>query len=129
MGDSKDILTVLLLSGLMGMVGQGARTVVGLKKLSDWTSTTPGQSDVFDASRVFVGLMIGFVAGVAAGLSMGIKTDTAMDTSVLMGLSASGYLGCDVIEGFTQSIRKGPDPSVLSDNSGANRGLPPEGHG
>lgn len=36
---------LLLLSEMMGMVGQGARTIVGLKKLSDLSNTAPSEAE------------------------------------------------------------------------------------
>ncbi|MGI8569778.1 MAG: hypothetical protein ACR2KT_12270 [Methylocella sp.] len=78
-----DVLDLLLLSGLMGMVGQGARTVVGLKKLSDQSNTAPSQADSFAASRLFIGLMIGFIAGVVGGLTSKVFDAQAIDGDIL----------------------------------------------
>jgi Transglycosylase SLT domain len=111
MADAKtaaDVLGALLLGGLMGMVGQGARTIVGLKKISDMSQSTPDQSDFFAASRIFIGLMIGFVAGIAAGIALKIYELTSFDASLLMGLVAAGYAGTDFIEGFVSSISTKP---------------------
>jgi hypothetical protein len=100
---ASDILSTLAVCGAMGMVGQGARTIVGLKKLSDFSGVSPSQSE-FVASRIFIGLMIGFVAGVAAGLALKVFDSNTFDVSLLMGLAAAGYAGTDVIEGFTQTL-------------------------
>jgi hypothetical protein len=107
-----EILTGLFLSGFMGMVGQTARMVVGLKKLSDYSSVPPSESDLFQASRIFIGLAIGFVAGVAAGFGLKIfDTATVIDVSTLLGLAAAGYAGTDFIEGFVQTIVATRPPS------------------
>ncbi len=112
-----DVLTTLVLCGVMGMVGQGARTIVGLKKLSDSTSADPTQADTFAASRIFVGFMIGFVAGVAAGLALKVlDAGTAINGSLLLGLAAAGYAGTDVVEGFAQTLGKTKVPPLSWDN-------------
>src|SRR6187401_2846374 len=76
-----EILGSLLLGGLMGVVGQGARTVIGLKKLSDENlSKDPSQNDTFIASRLMISLFIGFIAGVVAAISLGLVTTTGAGT-------------------------------------------------
>ena len=97
-------LILLLVSGIMGMVGQGARTIVGLKKLSDNSQTASGQSAAFSASRLAVGLMIGFVAGVAGGMTPKVFNAPTITSDVLFYLASIGYMGVDVIEGFTNTI-------------------------
>ena len=100
-----DTLILIFVAGLMGMVGQGARTIVGLKQVSDRSETPPSEADEFDAARILVGLMIGFVAGVAALATsnslFGVETITA---SFLLTLAAVGYIGVDAIEGLTETI-------------------------
>lgn len=100
-----DTLILLFVAGLMGMVGQGARTIVGLKQVSDRSDTVPSQADEFDAARILVGLMIGFVAGVAAivmsNTLFGVEQITP---GFLLSLAAVGYIGVDAIEGLTNTI-------------------------
>lgn len=110
-----ETLVILFVSGLMGMVGQGARTIVGLKKVSDISDTAPSQADIFSASRIFIGLMIGFVAGVAAGLTAKVFDAPIMDGGVLFYLASMGYIGADVVEGFAQTLVKDkPSPQQPS---------------
>lgn len=112
-----NVLIVLVLAGLLGMVGQGARAVVGLKKLHDSNaSQPPGSQDAFLASRMFVSLLIGFISGVLAALALGIETlfDGAgaaknFNQEAILGLVAAGYAGTDFIEGF---MEKAPLPGV-----------------
>jgi len=106
-------LILLLVSGIMGMVGQGARTIVGLKKLSDRSQTAAGESDTFSASRLAVGLMIGFVAGVMGGMTPKVFNAPTINSDVLFYLASIGYMGVDVIEGFANTIssRRPPQPS------------------
>jgi hypothetical protein len=113
-----DVLTLLFLSGLMGMVGQGARTIVGLKKLSDLSNTAPSEADSFDASRIFIGLMIGFIAGVAGGLTPKVFDANAMSGDLLFYLASLGYIGADVVEGFAQTLAGGRKPSAPAGEDG-----------
>jgi hypothetical protein len=121
-----DTLKALLLAGLMGMVGQGARAIVGLKSVADQAAAQGLDSaDLFRAARLAVSLMIGFVAGVAAAFLLGIDkivAVTAANSQVLLGLAAAGYAGTDAIEGFVSRYLPGqtvvPGPSAKL-NSGA----------
>lgn len=94
-------LMIILLGGVMGMIGQGIRTVVGLKKLQDSISQT-GQSfrDSFETNRLTVSLLIGFIAGALAAITL-VRGDT-VQVELLMGLLAAGYAGTDFIEGFAR---------------------------
>lgn len=107
---ASDLLVVLTVSGLLGMVGQGARAVAGLKKMNDALETAEaGQADVFRASRLVVSLIIGFIAGVAAALALGIEKLLKIDSSniqLLLGIAAAGYVGADFVEAFARSLAK-----------------------
>jgi hypothetical protein len=103
---------ILMLGALMGILGQGARAVVGLKGMSDNAKTlNKPPSDLFDSTRLLTSLLIGFLVGLAAALIYIIKNDikgatdaaTALkdiDWHVLVGFAASGYVGVDFLEGF-----------------------------
>jgi hypothetical protein len=92
---------VVLLGGLMGIIGQGVRTIVGMKKLADQADAqATGQYDLFLAPRLFVSLFIGFIAGAAAALLTLNVDDLKLSATVLMGLAAAGYTGTDFIEGI-----------------------------
>ncbi len=114
-------LILLLVSGIMGMVGQGARTIVGLKKLSDNSQTSASQADAFSASRLAVSLMIGFVAGVVGGMTPKVFNAPTITSDVLFYLASVGYMGVDVIEGFTNTIstRRQPMPAAAPDQTAA----------
>ena len=105
-----EVLLAILLSGLMGMIGQGARAIVGLKTLSDASAAADAtDQDVFNAARLVVSMMIGFIAGVAAGLPILSQVVQASPTNfeVLIGLAGAGYVGVDVIEGFLTKVLPG----------------------
>jgi predicted chitinase len=97
---SGEILGGLLLSGLMGVLGQGLRAAVGLKG-SGRLSGQPDQQTAFSAAYFFLSLMIGFIAGVLAGLAIGLSSLLKLDPDnikVLLGIAISGYAGADFIE-------------------------------
>lgn len=120
------LLSALLLAGLMGMVGQGARTVVGLKKLHDFNATqAPDQATTFLASRLVISLIIGFIAGVLAALAVGLDKlagPAGAAVEVLLGLAAAGYAGADFIEGF---MSKAPAITGGAGTTGTARTEPP----
>lgn len=96
------LLEVLLLGGLMGLLGQGARAVVGLKGMADSAKALSlSPNDLFEAARLIVSLLIGFLVGLAAALIY-IKTNGATEPNfqALIGFAASGYVGVDFLEGF-----------------------------
>jgi hypothetical protein len=97
-----DMLILIALGAILGMVGQGIRVLVGLKKMQDVASST-GQSkdELYQVSRVIMSFVIacaiGAIAGIIAALS---KIDTVLDKSVLIAFIGAGYAGTDFIEGF-----------------------------
>jgi hypothetical protein len=104
------ILVALLLTGMLGMVGQGIRVIAGLKKMNDdATKQNASSADLFIAARLVVSLLIGFVAGVAAGIGLGLTKVTSLDgnsVDVLLGIMAAGYAGTDFVEAFLPTIAK-----------------------
>jgi len=99
-----ETLLQLLIGGLLGLVGQGLRVIVGLKKMQDQASQTGTTvKDEFVTSTFFTSLLIGFVAGVLAMVSISsFKADFFEQNtkSTIMTLIAGGYAGTDFIEGF-----------------------------
>lgn len=99
------VLVLLLLGGLMGLVGQGARSIVGLKKLYNSSlSSSPTESDLFDAGRLLVSLFIGFIAGIVTTLpllsTLSAETSVTGISATLLAIIAAGYAGTDAVEGF-----------------------------
>lgn len=103
--DAASWLVALLLGGLVGLLGQGARSIVGMKKLND-DAVAKGESlsANFDTSQFFISLMIGFIAGALAmaGLVGGGDATVASDigSQTMTTVFAAGYAGADFIEGF-----------------------------
>jgi putative chitinase len=92
-------LTVISLGALMGVVGQSARVIVGLKKVKDQSSAT-GQPfrDLLEPSNLILSLLIGGVAGALAAI-MTIRTPGTISSQAILALAAAGYSGSDFIEG------------------------------
>src|SRR5215813_9570125 len=64
--DPTTVLVDILLAGLMGMLGQGVRAIIGLKTMvDDANAQGVSSADLFRAARLLVSLMIGFIAGIA----------------------------------------------------------------
>jgi len=93
--DTGNILTSLILCGLMGLLGQGVRAAVGLKNSMGLPQAATQQA-TFSAAYFSLSLMIGFIAGVLAGLSIGFAN--LADMKVLLSIAAAGYAGADFIE-------------------------------
>jgi hypothetical protein len=98
------ILTKLCVGLLLGGAGQGARTIVGLKKTSDEAKAkNTSFSAQFDAGQLFVSLLIGAIAGLFAALAMWDKMGNLEARQTLLALVAAGYAGADFIEGFMRN--------------------------
>ena len=86
----------------MGVVGQGIRIVVGLKKKYD-ESVRSGKKweDIFDAWQLWISILISFIIGIVAGI-LGVINyiDQAITKEFLLTLIGIGYAGTDFIEGF-----------------------------
>ena len=122
METSGNILTTLLLCGLMGLLGQGVRAAVGLKSSGKIPSAQAGQQTAFSAAYFVLSLMIGFIAGVLAGLIIGVKDLLKIDPTdlkVLLGIAASGYAGADFIENSLSIIIPASNPPASPDSSGS----------
>ncbi len=90
-------LAYMALGFFMGAVGQGARTIVGLKKGHDRARDNEDMKNWFDAGRFIVSLMIG---GIAGSLGAVMLLGAEVDKRFLLTLVAIGYSGTDFIEGF-----------------------------
>jgi putative chitinase len=113
----------LILAGLLGMIGQGIRAVVGFKKMADKAKENGDKvSAKFSTKRLFMSLGLGFLAGILAVFTMSdfdnnayfIKTKESMLT--LMGI---GYAGADFVEGFAGKFFAGLGGGSISSALGA----------
>lgn len=96
------VLGYIVLGSALGMIGQGIRVVVGIKKAQD-EAAAEGEDFAYDFKKLSASLLIAFVIGGIAGalavlpyVSRGGEI-TFKDVEVLIGV---GYAGTDFIEGF-----------------------------
>jgi hypothetical protein len=99
-----EILASLILGIILGVLGQGIRVIVGLKKMSEESNST---NKNFDIKRLILSLGIG---GVAGGLGAIILLDQKLDKELLLTFVATGYAGTDFIEGVLKTqLQKLPE--------------------
>jgi predicted chitinase len=103
-----DALNAILICGMMGVVGQGARAAVGLKSSAGSSSATPTAQSSFSAAYFALSLMIGFIAGVLAGFVTGLANFVTLDLS-----NTKLYAGADFIEN-SLSIVIPPNPQSIA---------------
>jgi hypothetical protein len=110
-------LSLILLGGILGALGQAIRVIVGIKKLNDQAAAMEGKAleDLLSNSRLILSMFIGFTAGALAAF---FSTDTPIDLSnikqmQILPFMAAGYAGADFIEGLMSRFI----PSTASQNS------------
>jgi hypothetical protein len=107
-------LGILIVGIILGALGQGARTIVGFKKMNDYADTSAA---LFDGVRLLISFGIGGVAGALAAVT--ILPDTGVATrDQLIGIAAAGYTGSDFIEGFISRFT-GSTSTTSPDSGGA----------
>ena len=97
-----NILVLIILGAILGMVGQGLRVVVGIKKLGDQASNEKkDQKNLFETQQLVLSLIIAFAVGAIAGVLAAVTNiNTEFSTSLIFTFIAAGYAGTDFIEGF-----------------------------
>ena len=97
-------IELIILGGLAGALGQGARCIIGLKKLGDQVATEGKTRDeLFDAARLITSFMIGFVAG--AFTAIFASPDLAkIQAEQFLAFATAGYAGADAIEALISRI-------------------------
>lgn len=100
------VKTVVVAGGIMGVLGQSVRSIVGVKKLRDNAEQSDDQfAGQFSLSRLLTSLLAGFVAGVLTAFFMSDEQMKLVITKeMLIGFMAAGYAGADIIEGFAKKI-------------------------
>ena len=102
-------INVILLGMLCGAIGQGARTIVSLKKISDAAQElSVSTADLIRASKLVTAFLIGAVAGALAAITL-VEPNQAMSLEQVFELIAAGYIGADFIEGFITRISPSDD--------------------
>lgn len=101
-----DTLVIIILAALLGMIGQGMRVIVGIKKANEQVRTENDQEQLFKTQRLVFSLFISFAVGAIAGVLAAINSiDATFSKSMILGFIAAGYAGTDFIEGF---MKKNP---------------------
>jgi len=99
-----EVLTQILLGGLLGIVGQGLRIVVGLKKLNDKAQTNKvSVTSLIETNQLLTSLLISFCAGALALTSISTFKPDFLNNNAkqnILAIIAAGYSGTDFIEGF-----------------------------
>ncbi len=109
----------LLVAGIiLGALGQGARSIIGLKKLNDYKDSS---SAVFDGARLLISLGIGGVAGAFAAIAI-LPDSGPISKEQLLGIAAAGYAGTDFIEGFISRISGSVSPALTKSAPAAAKG-------
>jgi hypothetical protein len=110
----EQVIEKILLGGLLGLLGQGIRMAIGLKKLSDVNAQKDDKEEL-NGGRLLVSLFIGFVAGSLYVLVNGFSNNPDVENGQYVGnqfiftVIAAGYAGSDFIEGlFNTYIAKLP---------------------
>lgn len=99
---AEDLLIRLLLGGTLGVLGQGIRTITGLKKLYDEASAEQSSfTNEFQTSVFVMSLFVGFVAGALAMLAASDENGSwEPNKQAMLAIIAAGYSGTDFVEGF-----------------------------
>lgn len=93
--------TYVVLGAVLGVLGQGARVIVGLKKEFDEAAVSKkSMQEWFDLRELMLSLVIGAIAG---GLGAVVLFGKAVDKQLLLSLMAAGYAGTDFIEGMMKT--------------------------
>lgn len=94
-----DIINIIVAGGLLGILGQGIRMAIGLKKHSDANALkAAGDAEPVDTTRLWISIFIGAIAGALFLLVNG--TTRLDDREFLFSVIAAGYSGTDFIEGL-----------------------------
>ena len=106
-----DIASTVFAGGMLGMLGQGIRIAIGLKKLNDQNAANQAKNlplEPFDPSRLILSLFTGFVAGALALLMKAVADNSvaSLSSDSLITIIAVGYSGADFIEGFFNMYAK-----------------------
>lgn len=97
-------LQIVGIGAVAGMIGQGVRVAVGLKKVNDAAEESGRPfGELFSGAKLAVSLLIGSIAGALTAFFMGIDV-TSIPMAQIIGLMAAGYAGADAIEGFISRI-------------------------
>ncbi len=107
-------LEIVALGIIFGALGQGARTIVGIKKLNDHADEANPWTTLIDGVRLLISFGIGGVAGAFAAVTLITDFTKAIPAEQLFTIAAAGYSGSDFIEGFISRISGGDGKPATS---------------
>jgi|ERR1043165_7908222 hypothetical protein len=99
MSPQQIVILQILSGGILGVIGQSIRMIIGLKKWYEDKSINPGATPSFDLRRLLLSLFIGFIAGALGALIYKDPIDLRNKES-LIAIIGIGYAGVDFIEGI-----------------------------
>jgi uncharacterized membrane protein YeaQ/YmgE (transglycosylase-associated protein family) len=112
--DAFTALAYIVLGAVLGMVGQGIRVVVGIKKELDQAAPGTPWSTWFQpgqlATTVVISMVVGAIAGVLAVVSAP-TFGTTITRRFMVGIIGAGYSGTDFIEGIMTTATAAPNPA------------------
>jgi hypothetical protein len=97
-------LVVVAIGIIFGALGQGARAIVGLKKMYDYADDSNPVGTLVDGVRLLISFGIGGVAGAFAAVTLISDLTKSVPVEQLFAIAAAGYAGSDFIEGFISRI-------------------------
>lgn len=106
-----DLISNLIAGGILGVIGQGIRIIVGLKKLDEKRVTQVDEKEIFNNNRLFISIFIGFIAGMIAILVKSTSSN-GFTNELILAIIASGYSGADFIEGVFNAYFKKTNDST-----------------
>ncbi len=98
--EPRQLLLYLAAGACLGVIGQVARLLVGVKKRFEEAMARKKRFK-FNVSRLAIGIGLGGVAGALSSLLLG---DRLIDQEYILSVVAAGYAGTDFIEGAIQRV-------------------------
>jgi len=99
--DAVTALSYMVLGAFLGMMGQGIRFAIGMKKRYE-ENTGKKSKEWFDSARMILSFIIGAAAGVLASIYL-LGAD--VDRYYLLTVMAAGYAGADFIEALLRKYK------------------------
>lgn len=112
---ANDLISLILVGGLLGVLGQGIRMTIGLKKHSDLNAQSlDGEANPIDGTRLMIGIFLGFIAG---ALYLMVNGGDLKNREFIFTVIAAGYAGTDFIEGLfnTYIAKLSPSKTVTGE--------------
>jgi uncharacterized membrane protein YeaQ/YmgE (transglycosylase-associated protein family) len=113
--DAFTALTFVLLGAVLGMVGQGVRVIVGIKKELDQAAPGAAWSTWFQPGQLLTTIIISMVVGAIAGVLAEVSAPSfgaEITRGFMLGIIGAGYSGTDFIEGIMTNAAPGLTPTA-----------------